>query len=127
MPWAETCVMDNRTAFVAACERGDEPMSQLCARYEISRKTGHKWLARYRTAGWAGLADGSRARHTQPLAMPPTACPSPRQMRLLLPVLALHLFQPRRRAFEHAGILATPVKPIRRRVRRSQQLHPLVV
>jgi putative transposase len=71
MPWAETCVMDNRTAFVAACERGDEPMSQLCARYEISRKTGYKWLARYRTAGWAGLADGSRARHTQALAVPP--------------------------------------------------------
>jgi transposase InsO family protein len=32
----------------------------LCKRFEISRRTGYKWLARYRAEGEAGLADRSR-------------------------------------------------------------------
>ena len=39
-------------------------MSQRCARFEISRKTGYKWLGRYRDGGAAGLEDLSSARHT---------------------------------------------------------------
>jgi transposase InsO family protein len=35
-------------------------MSVLCERFEISRKTGYKWVARYRAQGVAGLADHSR-------------------------------------------------------------------
>ena len=48
--------------------------SQLCAEHGISRKTGHKWLARYAAGGVAGLADASHARHTQQLKIAgPTA------------------------------------------------------
>jgi putative transposase len=71
MPWSEAGVMDNRTAFIAACERGEEPISHLCARYGISRKCGYKWLERYRDAGLLGLMERSRARHTQALATTP--------------------------------------------------------
>jgi transposase InsO family protein len=38
-------------------------MTVLCERYGISRKTGYKWLARYASAGPAGLQDASRAPH----------------------------------------------------------------
>jgi transposase-like protein len=59
--------MDQRMMFIAACLRGKSAMSQVCAQHGISRKTGHKWLARYEAGGVAGLADVSHARHTQHL------------------------------------------------------------
>jgi len=50
MPWREVSVMDARAEF---CELAIGPqvnMSALCQRFGISRKTGYKWLARWRTA-----------------------------------------------------------------------------
>jgi len=61
MPWEETCTMDERLKFVAACLAGDQPMAWICEGFGISRKTGYKWLERYHAAGPAGLADRSRA------------------------------------------------------------------
>jgi putative transposase len=63
MPWTETCAMDQRVCFVSACLRQEEPMSSLCRRYGISRKTGYKWLGRYHEHGAAGL----QARSSAPL------------------------------------------------------------
>lgn len=42
MPWKETCVMEERIAFVAACLRDEAPMSSLCEAWGISRETGYK-------------------------------------------------------------------------------------
>ncbi|MQX38618.1 helix-turn-helix domain-containing protein, partial [Roseospira navarrensis] len=61
MPFAETSAMDLRVQFVAACLAGEETMTELCALYGISRKTGYKWLSRYRSEGPSGLEDRSRA------------------------------------------------------------------
>ena len=69
MPWPRTCVMDNRTMFFGAYLRDEEPISRLCGRYGISRKTGYKWLDRYEADGALGLRDHSRARHTQTLSI----------------------------------------------------------
>ena len=63
MAWRETCVVQERMSFVLAHRAGEEPMTVLCERYGISRKTGYKWLARYASAGPAGLQDASRAPH----------------------------------------------------------------
>jgi len=71
MPWTERSLMDDRLCFIAACLREEEPMSGLCARFGISRKTGHKWLERYNEAGAAGLTDRSRARLSQTLTIDP--------------------------------------------------------
>ena len=65
MPWPRTSVMDSRTMFTGAWLRGEEPVSQLCERYGISRKTGYKWIERYQEAGIAGLGERSSARLTQ--------------------------------------------------------------
>lgn len=45
-------------------------MAELCRDFGISRKTGYKWLARYRGEGPAGLVDRSRAPHRTARAMP---------------------------------------------------------
>ncbi len=41
MVWRETGIMDERLGFVADCLAGEETMSELCAAYGISRKTGY--------------------------------------------------------------------------------------
>jgi putative transposase len=69
MPWKETCVMDQRIGFIVACSAGEESMAALCRHFGISRKTGHKWLARYRAQGAVGLEDRPRAPHTNPRAL----------------------------------------------------------
>ncbi len=69
MPWKETCVVDEKMAFIAECLRGELPMTMLCARFGISRDTGYGLLRRYRAEGVAGLAARSRAPHHHGLAM----------------------------------------------------------
>jgi transposase len=39
--------MEERERFIADHQRNLYTMSELCARYGISRKTGYKWLARF--------------------------------------------------------------------------------
>ena len=69
MPWKESCVMDERMGFIVDQGSDEWTMSELCERYEISRKTGYKWLERYREGGVAGLVDRSRAPLHRPQAM----------------------------------------------------------
>lgn len=57
MPWKETCVMDERDAFVRIYLRGDLSMTELCEEFGVSRKTGYKWLRRFQTDGLPGLSD----------------------------------------------------------------------
>ena len=61
MPWKETCGMHERIAFVSACVRDEAPMAELCAAFGISRKTGYKWLERFRLEGPQGLHERSCA------------------------------------------------------------------
>ena len=70
MAWQETCIMDQRMCFIVACVAGEESVSSLCRHFGISRKTGHKWLSRYRAEGVGGLDDRSRAPLTRPGAVP---------------------------------------------------------
>ena len=58
--------MDQRTAFITDHRQGLYPVTELCARYRISRKTGYKWLGRFDELGRRGLADQSRAPHHCP-------------------------------------------------------------
>ena len=76
MPWTESRPMDSRLIFIAACLAPDGPMEQICLRHGISRKTGYKWLSRYKQAGAAGLADLSPARHTMAHAIDPAIAAS---------------------------------------------------
>lgn len=70
MPWSPRSVVDHRLQFVADYLRGEVPVTELCERHAISRKTGYKWIARYREEGAEGLADRSRRPHCSPSATP---------------------------------------------------------
>jgi putative transposase len=70
MPWRESCAMDERVSFIADHTSGLWTMTELCERYEISRKTGYKWLDRYRQEGPAGLVERSHAPHMHGRATP---------------------------------------------------------
>jgi putative transposase len=61
MPWTHTDPMTERHKFILAHEDQLFSMTELCQRFGISRKTGYKWLRRYREGGLEGLADRSRA------------------------------------------------------------------
>ncbi|MEP6744755.1 MAG: helix-turn-helix domain-containing protein, partial [Gemmatimonadota bacterium] len=62
----EIVLMDQRTQFIADHRQGLYPVTELCARYGISRKTGYKWLTRFEAHGRNGLVDRSRAPHHCP-------------------------------------------------------------
>ena len=65
VPWDTGGVEQRRLEFVRAALTPGANLSEVCRRFEVSRKTGYKWLGRYRSEGVAGLADRSRARRTQ--------------------------------------------------------------
>lgn len=66
MPWRETCAMDERMRFIVEYERGEAEMAAVCRAHGISRKTGYKWLGRYREGGMVALAERSRAPRRRP-------------------------------------------------------------
>lgn len=68
MPWMERGVFESRMSFINEWRLHAEPMSVLCARHGISRRTGYKWVGRYESDGLSGLFDLSSVRHTRPEA-----------------------------------------------------------
>jgi len=72
MPWVRTDVMSERVKFIAAYLEGEGSFSELCDDFEISRKTGYKWVQRYHAHGVGALVDRSRAPQMHPNAVPQT-------------------------------------------------------
>jgi len=63
MPWRETSPMDQRVHFIADYEKRLFSVSELCARFGVSRKTGYKWIERYQGEGCVSLrSEVSRSR-----------------------------------------------------------------
>ena len=60
MPWKEWSLMLLRREFVELAIQSEANVKQLCDRFGISRKTGYKWLKRYRETKESGLRDRSR-------------------------------------------------------------------
>jgi transposase InsO family protein len=61
--------MDLRVQFIGDALSGLWSVTDLANDYAISRKTAHKWLARYRAQGAGGLTERSRRPHHSPAAM----------------------------------------------------------
>ena len=70
MPWKEVSTMSQRHEFMLLAQQPGVSLRALCRRFEISPTTAYKWLARYATAGRAGLADHSRRPHQMPQRTP---------------------------------------------------------
>ncbi len=60
MPWSERDRMSLREELIHLIESQKISMTELCRRFQLSRKTGYKWVQRFRAEGTAGLADRSR-------------------------------------------------------------------
>lgn len=71
MPWKETRVLDERLRLVLAYLNEKASLADLCRRFGVSRKTGRKWVGRYRELGPEGVRDRSRAPLHHPNATPP--------------------------------------------------------
>jgi hypothetical protein len=69
MPWQEMSPMTLRMQFLVDWHTGFWSMTELCADYRISRKTGYKWVGRY--AATHPLEDASRRPRTSPAATAP--------------------------------------------------------
>jgi putative transposase len=70
MPWKESRASDERLKFIAEILSGDFTMTDLCRRFDVSRKTGYKWKKGYEVGGAAALVDLSRRPHNHPDAIP---------------------------------------------------------
>ena len=70
VPWKESDAVSERMSFVMRLLDG-EAMTELCAEFGISRKTGYKLRERYDRLGPAGLFDLSRKPHRSPTRTPP--------------------------------------------------------
>jgi len=70
MPWSQTMPMDQRVQFIADYLRDSLSMSELCHLYNVSRKTGYKWVQRYLRRGPIGLEEISRKPRVSPNQTP---------------------------------------------------------
>src|SRR5206468_5291506 len=120
MPWLETAPVNERTRFIADDRLGLYTTTELCARYNISRKTGYKWLARYHEDGRRGLTDRSHAPHHCPHRMAPEIAELPSPARRHNPDWAsaklLAWLAPRHPAIAESAwpAVATPGAPLAR-------------
>jgi putative transposase len=70
MPWSHTPPVDQKTSFLADVLRNRLSVTELCARYGVSRKTGCTWIDRYLTHGPPNLEARSRRPSTSPRHTP---------------------------------------------------------
>lgn len=69
MPWECRSVETIRKEFVAKAIMGEESISELCRRYNISRPTAYKWIERYRNGD--NMSDKSHEPVFKPLKTAP--------------------------------------------------------
>lgn len=70
MPWKEVKPVQQKVLFIADYLRQRSSITELCAHYGISRKTGYKWIQRFQTLGMEGLSEQSRKPATCPAQTP---------------------------------------------------------
>jgi len=85
MPWLKVEPMDERFRFITEVQTGQHALAELCRQFGISRKTGHKWLARFESQGLEGLRDASRA---------PRFCPHKTEAAIEEKIIALRMRWP---------------------------------
>ena len=71
MPWRESSPMSERLEFIKACLDRTERIVDICDRFGISEKTGHKLLRRFKEQDEGGLAERSHAPLDHPYKIEP--------------------------------------------------------
>ena len=66
VPWNTKSSNQMRSGFILLVSQPEISMSEACRTFNISRKTGYKWLHRFEREGISGLQDQSRKPINQP-------------------------------------------------------------
>ena len=66
MPWKERTKMEERVRFINMILEGIKSNTDICKEFDISTKTGYKWINRFKQEGYAGIEDHSRRPLTHP-------------------------------------------------------------
>lgn len=66
MPWKEVTVMEEKRRFIEAYLGREGSFSDLCGTFNISTKTGYKYVNSYKKFGFSGLKELSRKPKTSP-------------------------------------------------------------
>jgi len=74
MGWKGVTIMGQRIRFISEYLNNYYSFADLCSQFEISRKTGYKWVGRYKEFGPLGLEDRSRR---------PQSCPHQTDAKIL--------------------------------------------
>ena len=90
---------EQRYEAVRAVIADGETVTSVAARFGVSRKTVHQWLAKYEAGGLAGLADGSHRPRSCPHQMPAAV-----EVALVELRVAHQSWGPRRLSFELAKL-----------------------
>lgn len=69
MPWNERNALDERKRFIEKWQKRDDSFADLCRDFGVARKTGYKWVERFKRGGWAELEDANRAPKNSPQAI----------------------------------------------------------
>jgi transposase InsO family protein len=67
MPFNSKTVMEHKQEFAMLAAQSGANFSLLCRRFNISRKTGYKWIDRYLKLGVKGLGDQSKCPRNIPI------------------------------------------------------------
>ena len=70
MAWTDLSPMEQRLELVTLTRSGEFTVTELSSRFGVSKKTAHKWIARYNAGGAKALDDQSRAPTQSPQKTP---------------------------------------------------------
>lgn len=65
MAWRVTNMEKQREEFINTFLSNEQSVTDLCSEFSISRKTGYKWISRFKLEGLDGLKNLSKAPHNQ--------------------------------------------------------------
>jgi putative transposase len=122
--------MEERLQFILDAQSDRFTMSELCARYGVSRRIGYKWLTRYAEEGKRGLADRSRAPRSCPHKIRPAVAELLCEFRRTHPDWGarklLKVLQGRHREIEDWPAASTAADLLARRglVKKRRRRHP---
>lgn len=85
MPWSETTAMEQIAQFIRDWRAARHTVADLCRLYDISRKTGYKWIERYLDDGPDGLLERTHAADIVHNKTPPEVEDALLQLRLRHP------------------------------------------
>jgi hypothetical protein len=133
VPWKDTTPMRERAVFIRAWEAEVFTMKGLCEHFGVSRKTGYKWVNRYREGDPESLADRSRTPHTCPHRTPAEVETAiigmkrkPKRWGPKKIIDELQRTQPEKSwpAVSTAGTILDRAGPVKKRKRRRRWHHP---